>query len=215
MKNLNFLLILLCSFITYQVNAQISIGVKSGYTNAWERYGGVYLPEYAEIHVNGFNVSLIGECQLGERLSIGLEPGFTRRGTADIPIWDMLTPSPIFLGYKMKLDYIELPIIVSYAQPIIPNSLDIVGKLGGGVAYLLKGVAVKERYVPEPVSTTITDQLNRWDYGTHAGLDIRKHLGKHQIVLGTDVYVAFKDVDQFITSKNRSIDINLGYLYTL
>ena len=217
MKKMNYVFLLLCCLMTFQIQAQITIGVKGGYTNAWENYGDVrdLLPEDAEINIDGFNVSLIAQYQIGNRFNIGLEPGLTRRGAACFPGWNLVSPSPIFQDNDWNLSYVELPVIASYSQPIIKNSLDVVGKLGGGIAYLVKGTEIWNSDSSEPSSRPITDEVNRWDYGIHTGVDIRKHLGKHQIVLGTDVYVAFKDVDQFITSKNRSIDINLGYLYTL
>jgi hypothetical protein len=217
MKKMNYVFLLLCSLIAFQTQAQITIGVKGGYTNAWENYGDArdLLPEDAEIDVDGFNVSLIAQYQIGNRFNIGIEPGLTRRGAACFPGWVLGFPAPIFQDNDWNLTYVELPVIASYSQPIIKNSLDIVGKLGGGIAYLAKGVEIWESDSTDPAVSSITDEVNRWDYGIHTGLDIRKHLGKHQIVLGSDIYVAFKDVDKTLTSKNRSIDVNLGYLYTL
>lgn len=216
MKKMNFVFLLLCSLITFQTQAQITIGVKGGYTKAWENYGDArdLLPEDAEIDIDGFNVSLIAQYQIGKRFNIGIEPGLTRRGAACFPGWN-LGINPIFQDNEWHLSYVELPVIASYSLPLIPNSLDIVGKLGGGVAYLVKGVAVWESDSAEPWINPITDAVNRWDYGVHTGFGLKKHLGKHQIILDADMYLAFKDVDENVTSKNRSVDISLGYLYTL
>jgi hypothetical protein len=213
MKKTTYLLLLLCCFLTIQIQAQISIGVKGGYTNAWENYGEIELPEDAQIDVEGFNVTLITQYQLSKRFHIQLEPGITRRGAACFPGWNF--PSPIFLDNDWHLTYAELPLIATYSQPIIPNSLEVVGRLGGGAAYLVKGVEIFESDSPNPIVTTITEDLKRFDYGVHTGLGVKKHFGKHQIIVDADFYLAFKDVDPNFASKNRSIDVSIGYLYSL
>lgn len=212
MKQSNYFLLFACCLLTFQAQAQFSFGVKGGYTQAWANYGNIELPEDAQISIDGFNVSLITNWQLSKRFQLIIEPGITQRGVACEPGF---FPFPVFLDNDWELNYVELPIQIGFIQPIIANSLDVNCRLGGGAAYLMKGTEIIGANSETPSEIDITQTVNRLDYGIYSGIGFRKHFGKHQVLLDADFYLGLTDVDTWITSQNRSIDISLGYLFTL
>lgn len=211
-KNL-FLLLLGISIAHVHVQAQFSLGIKGGYTVAWEYYGEILLPDDAEIDVRGFNISALAYYQLNRFLRVGIEPGYVQRGAACVP-----GSFPVFRGdTKFYLDYAELPIMASFHLPILKNKFEISAKTGYGAAFLIK--AIREQALFGPDEPPIREKmelgensiLNRWDHGFYGGIGIARNLGTHQIFLESDFYLGLVDAERFNTSKNRSIDLNIGY----
>lgn len=215
MKNLNYLVLILCGlFFTQSIQAQISIGLKAGYTNAWEDYGDIDLPENAEIDINSMNVYLLTSYEINKYLDITIEPGFIQRGAACVPGW-----TPIFEGdTKFFLSYIDIPLFVQGNVPLFNNRIEIFGKLGYGLSYMVK--AVREEMIfdsDEPALRFDMDYslFNRLDHGFHASSGIAYNLNKHQLFLETAYYRGMLDAEINNTSKNNNININVGYRYKL
>mgnify|MGYP006109898727 CR=1 FL=1 len=78
-------------FLLYaaQSNAQISVGLKSGYTRTWQNYGDVVFPEGAKTHIHGFHVTATTYLNINRYIEVGIKPGFIRRGAACFPGWNV------------------------------------------------------------------------------------------------------------------------------
>jgi hypothetical protein len=209
------ILILLACLLSVPLAAQFSVGLKGGFTRAWEDYGDASVPEDAIIHVNGFHLSGLAYYQLADRLAIGLEPGFVKRGAACFPG---------FIDFqgdtKWLLDYIELPGLIAYQQPIISNRFTLISKLGFGISRIT--TAYQEitdlRTDDPPVRTKITDDtrvINRWDHGFYGSLGLSYFIGHNQVFLSADYYHCLKDVDRLQASQNRGLNLAMGYLIQL
>ena len=99
MKKLKLLCLLFTFLFIQESNAQISIGIKGGYSRAWQNYGDVVVPDDAITHIHGFHANLQGYYAFNKYFQIGIEPGFARRGAACIPGWNGgINPNPIFPG---------------------------------------------------------------------------------------------------------------------
>jgi len=199
-----------------------TIGIKGGFTDAWQDYGAVQLPPDAETHIKGFHFSLEYYRQLNRFLSYGVEPGLVRRGAACVPGWNGGVV-PIFNGdTKFLLDYVELPIALQGQIPLFKTGFSIFGKLGYGASFIAKAQQEKItfRMPQDDVTTTpITlgkgSILNRWDHGGYAGIGLSYQFSGHQIFCEYDFYNGFRDAERFNTSKNRDMDFSLGYRFTL
>ncbi|MEM9917494.1 MAG: outer membrane beta-barrel protein [Bacteroidota bacterium] len=211
------LLLAFCS--VYQLNAQMSLGVKGGYTKAWEDYGDVELPEDAEIHVEGFNVSLTAFWKFNRYLSVGVEPGFVQRGAACVPGW-----MPIFEGdTKFFLNYVEMPLMAMGHLPLFGDRLELFAKGGYGLSYLASATREETIFNGENPQVTRTKMelggensiLNRWDQGIYTGLGVACKIGPGQVTLEGNYFHGLKDADKTNTSENRSISWNIGYRINL
>ena len=72
MKISKYLFLLLSFLFAYQLQAQFSLGIKGGYTNAWAEYGDIGLPEDAKIDVDGFNLSALAYIKINTYFQIGI-----------------------------------------------------------------------------------------------------------------------------------------------
>ncbi len=222
MKNLKSVLFLVCLFTSGALSAQFSIGLQGGFTKAWEEYGDVGLPDDAEIDISGLNISILAYHRLGKNLQIGVEPGFARRGAACEPGWNV-GPGPIFRGdTKLLLNYVEAPLMVSGNLNFFQNKFEVFGKVGYGTSFLASAYSEEITLgTDEPAERTrinldeSSSRLNRWDHGIYTGFGVAYNLGKNQIFLASDVYMGMKDADRNNTSKNRSVDFNIGYMIRL
>lgn len=216
MKSLQFLFILSFCLLTLQATAQFSLGVKAGYLRAWQEYGDVDLPEDAEIHVNGYQISALAYFRISNYLEVGVEPGFVKRGAACVPGFTSFDSDTRFL-----LNYAELPMMVSAKLPFSKNRFEVYGKTGFGASVVIRGIqeeiilssdAPPERTQMEFGSSS---RFNRWDYGLYGSLGFAVHAGSHKFFLESSFYNGFRNFDQFNTSKNRSLFVGLGYLMRL
>lgn len=200
----------------FQANAQITVGLKTGYTRAWEKYD-VEVPEDADIHVKGFNIAAMAYLRLNSFLSIGIEPGYVERGAACIPGWNVGI-DPGFNGdTELFLKYSELPLMLQGNLPLFKGKLEAFGKAGYGLAYM---TAAYERTVDldgvnppvrNKIDLSISPRLNRLDHGFHGTLGLEYQLGVGQIFIETAYYSSVRDADRQNFSKNRNLNFNLGY----
>ncbi len=223
MKNIKNLFVLICLLIATQVSAQFTVGIKGGYTNAWEQYGDVDLPDDAEIDISGFNISSQVYYKLNNHLQLGIEPGVVKRGAACRPGWN-IGPDPFFnADTKILLNYVEAPIMVLGNLGFFQNKLELFGKIGYGAAYLSSGVLEQlqqgtgfdDPVLKTPLDLSKSSNMNRWDHGAYAGMGLGYNLGRHQVFIESDFYMGMKDAERFNTSKNRSVDFSIGYLIRL
>lgn len=220
MKKLNLILIFGLFLVAFQANAQLSFGVKGGYTNAWANYGDVVLPEDAQIDIKGFNVSLLGYWKVNNWLQLGTEPGFVRRGAACFPGslgWGTI---PLFeADTKVYLNYAELPLMTNFHLDLGQTNCTVFAKAGYGVSFLAS--AFTEVISNTSGTTTHNDlnlteaPLNRLDHGIYSGLGFGYHFNQHQIFITANYYTGFMDSEQFNFTKNRSLDLSLGYAFSL
>ncbi|WP_139135164.1 hypothetical protein [Roseivirga sp. 4D4] len=219
MKTQKLILISLFSFLTFQLSAQISMGLKGGYTRAWEKYD-VDVPEDARIHVKGFNIAGMVYLKVNDHLSLGIEPGYVERGAACIPGWNVIDPG--FRGdTELFLKYAELPIMAQGQLPLLNGKLEIFGKVGYGMAYLttafekitdLDGIVAPTR---SKLDLSNDDRLNRFDHGMHGTIGLSKTFGKGRVFIETAFYSSVRDADRNNFSRNRNLNFNLGYLLDL
>ena len=215
MKNYSYL-ICLAIFIAFSqtIHAQISLGLKSGYTNAWEDYQDDMLPEDAEIDIHSFNVYFITVYEINPFLDLNAEIGFIQRGAACVPGWQ-----PIFEGdTKFYLSYIDLPIFIQGNLPLFNNRVELFGKLGYGLSYMVYAQnAMTEFGSDEPAERKKMDFsiFNRLDHGVHAAGGIAYNLARHQIFLESAYYRGMRDAEINNVSKNNNINFNLGYRFKL
>jgi len=209
--------LLICLFLSTNLEAQISIGVKGGYSNAWEDYGDVELPDDAQIDVNGYYFSILSYLRINKHLDIGLEPGFVQRGAACVPGFN------IFEGdTEFQLNYIELPLMIRGNISFAKEKIEVFGKVGYGGAMVQKGTEKLTIFgSDEPPTETKIDfenefsSLNKFDHGAYGGFGIGFNFGKNQLFLEGNYYHGLKDFDNNNTSKNRSLQLGLGFLKNL
>ena len=200
------------------VQAQVSVGVKGGFTRAWQDYGDVQLPEDAETDIAGYNVSLLANYRISKFLSVGVAPGLVQRGAACVPGWQ-----PIFEGdTKFFLQYAELPVMINADIPLISEKLTLTGSLGYGASAMVSAYREAEIFIlpVEPPTRTPMEIggdsfLNRWDHGAYANLALGYQINRHRIFLESGYYMGMVDADRFNTSKNRSLNFNVGYMISL
>lgn len=218
-------LFVLIGFITIAnfSQAQLQFGAHSGYSRAWQNYGDVILPEAAVTHIHGFYAATTIDYKFKNVLSVGMEPGFARRGAACIPGWNGgINPNPIFEGdTRFKLNYIDIPVMLRANLNMFQNRLMITPSLGYGVAFLANGYE-------EIVNLESGDilyrgrlpigrfsQIARFDHGAKGALNIGWNIGQHQIYAHGSFYFGLRDAERFNTSKNRAINLGLGYKFSL
>ncbi len=219
MKTQKLLLISFFAFFTFQLSAQISIGLKTGYTRAWEKYD-VEVPDDARIHVRGFNIAGMVYLKVNNYLSIGVEPGYIERGAACVPGWNSIDPG--FRGdTELFLKYAEMPVMVKSQLPLFNGKLEVFGKAGYGMAYMttafeqttdLDGILPAVR---SKIDLSNDDRLNRLDHGFYSTIGLSKSLGKGKIFIETAYYGSVRDADRNNFSKNRNLNFNIGYLLDL
>ena len=203
---------LLLNFIAYQASAQFSVGIRTAYTKAWQDYGDVELPDNAEVHVNGIQVSALAYFKISKFLSIGLEPGYAERGAACIPGFTTFESDTRFF-----LDYVEVPVMVLGKLPVYKNKFEVIGKAGYGPSYIVRGIREDTDLwsLNPPVESDIPldgfSQFNRWDHGFYGGLALGFNFGQSKIFIESNYYYGLKDFDNLNTSKNRSLNLGLGY----
>ncbi len=216
MKTKAVFLITLLAFCLYQLNAQVSLGLKSSFVKAWEEYGDVGLPDDAEIHVNRFNFSALAYYKINDFVEVGIEPGFMQKGAACEPGFI------IFEGdAKLFLNYAEAPLLLRINSPIIGNTITVFGKIGAGASRLLTAYREVEVFGdPNSVVRTQLDLnaengMNKWDYGLHGALGFSVNIGNHELFAETNIYRGLTDVDPENRSENRTLQFGIGFLKTI
>ncbi len=216
MKTIKYLFLLTICSISLQIQAQFSFGVKTGITRAWEDYGDVEIPEDGETHVYRFNVSGLAYYQFSNYFSFGAEPGYVERGAACEPGFIIFNQDT-----KLFLNYVEMPLMLAGNLPLFKNKIEVFGKMGYGASFITTAFREVSDFgsdaPPEKTKLEFGENatLNRWDHGIYSGAGFGFNFGKNQIFLETDYYFGLKDAEKFNTSKNRSLNFNVGYLFQL
>ena len=216
MKMIKNLLILFSVSLFIQSQAQLSIGAKGGYSNSWEQYGNVELPQGANTDIDTYNVAILSYWKVGENVSLGSEPGIAQRGAACIPGW-----FPVFEGdTKLFVTYVDVPFMCKFDIPVISEKLWLSARFGAGPAIAVS--AFEETIVSggddEPVRSDVViggRDVNRWDVGARSALAIEHSFSMGNIFVEGSYYHGFMDVAPFTTSKNRTLSLNLGYIFSL
>ncbi len=199
--------------IPTQVFAQVSLGIKGGYTRAWEEYGDVFVPENAVIHVNRVNVSLMAYYSLGKYLKVGVEPGWVERGAACVPGFGLFTSET-----NLMLNYFQAPVLISGTLPMLRGKLLLSGKWGYNVAWMSAAEVETinlnwpESTMRTPVDLANSTAYNRWDHGWQGGLSLGWALGTGELQMFADYFQGTPDAVRMMASQNRSIQIGLGYV---
>ncbi len=201
--------LVLILFISTFSNAQISLGVKGGISNAWEFYGDVGLPEGAQIDVNGYHFAILSYYELTPFLSVGVEPGYVQRGAACVPGWNEWVGDT-----KFMLNYIELPLMLRGNVSFFNDQIEIYGKTGISGGFVQKGMEIIDPQSDGiPITRTKIDfkdefeSLQRFDYGIYGGLGFAFNFGQNSFFIEGDYYHGLRDFDRLNTSKNRSIQL--------
>ncbi len=221
MKNFSVSFVFLFVIMAFSAKAQFSIGVKGGYTRAWEDYGEnrVLLPEDAKIHVHRFNLSLSVYRQLGKHWQIGLEPGYAGRGAACVPGWEFYQPVPVFRGdTRFRLNYLEMPLMFRFEQSFGGGKVYAFASAGYGFSYLISGFReVVDLDTGAKVSTVdIAEELTRWEHGPYGslgfGFPVKEHI---RCFLAATYYRGLVNVDPFNPSQARALNVDLGFAFSL
>jgi hypothetical protein len=223
-----FILITLLALIVFPSisQSQIVIGIKSGFSDAWQDYGAVPLPPDAETHIKGYNVSLEVYKPINKYLRLGIEPGFVKRGAACVPGWDGrggIGIDPIFIGdTRFLINYVELPVNMMFSLPVFKSNFTVFVKGGYGVSVVASAVEEKiyfrggeptDQIDRTPIVLGENSILNRWDHGVYAGAGLSYSLQAHSIFLEYDFYAGQRDAERFNTSRNRVADFSAGYRF--
>ena len=211
----NLLVIIICC-LAMQLNGQVTLGIRSGYTMAWKA-NVTWDDNDAYIHKGGFQASILSYVDIGKCLSLGMEPGYVRR-VSSLQFESLIDTS--VQNPKVLLNYIELPVMISAKYPLWSDRWEINVKMGYGLAFMASAYwefpsktgndpAVKEKVIRHDVVW-----LNNFDHGLYGGVGIAYKIGNSRFFLETDYYMGFSDVIIFNSSKNRSVHIGSGYKIT-
>lgn len=217
MKIIAIPFILFLLLFTFDGLAQFSFGIQAGYTNAWEEYGEVELPENAEIDIDSYNASLILEYGISKFTAISLQPGLIRRGAACIPGFvDFNGESDALLSY------INLPLSIQIQSPMLFGRIEPYFQAGYGLSYMVKTIERRESedWITKEKSIILTDitennNFKKVDHGLHSAIGINVNLGINQIRIGAEGYLGMTDAEKDNRSRNRNINLNAGILWRL
>lgn len=216
MKSYHFFFLIFAFFMSTEAVAQLSVGVKSGYVRAWQDYGDVILPEWAQTHIHSYQASVLLHYQLNKHLEIGIEPGLVQRGAACEPGFSTFNSDT-----EIHLNYAELPLLMTFKVPFCQDRLEAYAKGGVGTSFILTGYrqvnVFSSNEDPQQTKLNFTGfrAPRRWDIGFHGGMGISCRIGTGKILLESTFYGGMRDFAAPLSSQNRSIFVGLGYLYSL
>ncbi|GLR18386.1 outer membrane beta-barrel protein [Portibacter lacus] len=208
---LGFLIII--SILSIQaIHSQLSIGFKGGYTNSFQEYGDVDLPQDAEIDVEGFNIGMLINYDLNNSFALEVSPAFVRRGAACMPGFINFSGDSDLL-----LSYAELPVYLAFKYPFMKNRITPFVKLGYSGNILLKAEEkIEVNFINDPSFnfTDITDNntIRKIDHGIALGAGLNINAGLNTFVISIEHYRGFPDAEKLNTSKNRSLSYNFGIM---
>ncbi len=215
MKTIVFLSVLLIASAT-QLYAQCTFGIKGGYTTAWENYGDAYLPLDAKTHIAGFNVSVLAYHNFSKHFAIGSEPGFIERGASCVPGFITFESDT-----KLYFYYAELPVLIQAHVSLLNEKISLYIKGGYGISLLTMGyredilLFTEEPPVKSKIDLSAESRFSKIDNGIYSGLGAGYNFENNQIFFAFDYYYGLINADKFNASKNRSINLNVGYLINL
>ncbi len=151
-------------------------------------------------------------------MAIGIEPGYVKRGGACFPGFQ-----PNFIGdSKVFLNYIEFPLMIQKSYDLGQKGLKLNSSIGYGVSRLQSAYSHQEILgSPDPPIITLLEvdnekvgSFDKYDHGAYFNLGLSYiFTTKSSIFLESSYYFGLKDYDKVTTSKNRSLNFNLGYSY--
>ena len=212
-------LTLLTFFLTTgALSAQLSLGIQTQVGESWQYYG-------EEIDINGFDqridhygVSAQLMYNLSPNLSIGVAPGYMRRGAACFPGFiGELQPVQDATIYA---NYLQLPVLLRWNTPL-GGRWSTFAEAGAGFAYLLNGhwellfFNLEGDRQKRDIDFNQDSFLNRYDFALQANLGMAYELGPGQVRLSGGYYHGMLDVNDNNTSENRAWSIQLGYQYRI
>ncbi len=221
MKSLLTTLAFLASTLT--LSAQVAIGLQTRVGESWQYYGDDVAINGFDQRITHYGISAQILYQLSPNLSIGVAPGYARRGAACFPGFTG-SPDPV-QDATIYANYLQLPILVQWNHPI-GGRWSTFAEGGAGFAYLLNGhwnlVLSNPITLPPTPEIEVRDInfnqdrfLNRYDFALQANLGIAYQMGPGQLRLGGGYYHGMLDVNDNNTSENRAWSVQLGYRYDL
>lgn len=220
-----FYILSILVFCAGTVSSQTTLTLKTQAGKSWQNYGDDFPINGYDQNIDHYGFSAEIFRALTDRISIGVAPGYMRRGAACepgfLPDGDrLIDPFPSF-DATIFLDYIQLPFLVRAEFPLA-GRLSIFGQGGAGFSYLAGGY--REITFFGSVSSTEKRQLdfegadqnlNRFDFGWSSTLGFGFSIGKGKLRVSGDHYYSFLDMNQNNTSLNRNWAVALGYQISL
>lgn len=218
MKIKFFFTLLSLAATSFLLNAQISVGLQVQSGESWQYYG-------EDVGINGFDqriahygISAQMLYGLTPNISVGISPGYMRRGAACFPGFtggfQPVQDATIFANY------LQIPVTIKADFPL-SSRWSTFAEVGGGFSYLLNGhwellfFDTEGDRQERDIDFVQDDFLNRYDFAIQANVGIAYQMNSGQIRLGGGYYHGFLDVNDNNTSENRAWSANLGYLYTI
>ena len=208
-----------CLFLVNNIQAQLTFGIQGSYQNAWQDYGDDFDGNGQKI--KGYSTSLLAYYTVGNNIELGTEPGYVRRGAACEP--GFFIDNPYLSGdATLYANYLTAPVFVKTRKSIFKGSLDIFVKGGGGPSWLVDGYRQLDLEWGPADDTQIQDinfdeetNLRRLDVGLNAGAGFEVRLGPGAVQFSYEYYHSLRDMNEEMTSKNRSMGYALGYVIRL
>lgn len=201
-----------------QVNAQVSVGLKTNYGTSWQEYGDLPINGFDQ-RINSYGFAAEVAFNWSSRFKIKASPGYSRRGAACVPGFAITFPGLID-DATVYADYVDLPIMIEYSLPLL-SKFSVFAHAGAGVAYMVGGhqntsftdlTRPNER---QPLDFSDDSIFNRFDMGLHGGIGFSYDLGPGSLRLSGDYYHGLVDVTTTNTSENRSLAVGLGYTVSI
>ena len=232
MKKSVLLIIFLTSFVL-GVQAQVSLGIRSGYTAASMKISGDVRSELGDVTGNmktfhGWHLDLLINMPLSNGFYLQPVIRYITKGTgfqtSRIPKAEL---NGVYIpnGSRMKLNYLELPVNLVYKFPLgIGN---ITGGFGPYVGYGLRGrydfdITQNGRSITQnskqvQFSRRSDDNLAvvrmyPWDAGANFALGYEFDNG---LMVGANYSMGLTDIDRIdnMSSKNQYLGVSVGFLF--
>ncbi len=216
MKRLLILTVFLFTFL--QINAQLAVGLQVQTGESWQYYGEATSFDGFDQRITHYGVSAQLYYPISDRLSVGLAPGFMRRGAACFP--GFVGGFQPVLDATIYANYVQLPLLAKFDLPLSGRWV-LSAEAGGGFSYLLNGHwdllldNIEGDQQRRDIDFEQDSFLNRYDFAAQANLGVGYQLGLGQLRLSAGYYHGFLDVNDNNTSENRAWSVNLGYQYAL
>ncbi len=221
MKTKFIALLFALSLFPLYSNAQLDLGIRTGYGQSWQNYGDDFPVDGSTLKIDGFEVALTAYKPLSRHLSVGIEPGFARRGAACEPgfVWNNIF---VVQDATLNANYLQAPVLVQGHFELWQGKLSLLPKLGGGVSYMVSGyrdvvfIDAERPQERQPIDFSQQNlDVSRWDIGLHGGLGIGLPVGPGQLLIEGRYYHGIGDVSNQLTSENRSWTAGIGYTISL
>ncbi len=186
----HFLVFLLC-WISLQLSAQFSIGLRSSYIKAWEDYESTAIPdEVQQLSVSGFQVSVLAYLEFNQFLKIGVEPGFIQRGAT----FDQVNYDRVLSNINYLYQYVDFPIMIAGNYPLFKGKWEMFTKLGYSLSVLnsayreLEFPPTSTPYQRSKINLSNDRLLKRIDQGINSSLGLARNFGRNQLFVEANYY---------------------------